>query len=174
MTGSGFSGRQLLSAAHCGGDTRFHAGEQFGEVRAEKEQGRVDAERIDIDSPFAGRPWIFVTQAEKAREVFSVGRYNQLQVGENICKAGRTTGRTCGEILDTDFAPAAVPNSQEFIQTDYCAEGGDSGAGVYVLNRAHGMHSGGSTGDCAPGQFSYLGHIQFAERELSFDTLVAP
>jgi hypothetical protein len=79
-------------------------------------------------------------------------------VGTSVCKFGSTTGASCGvvEALDVtvNFVDPADENNtvvvNGLIQTDVCAEAGDSGGSLLAGDQAQGMVSGGS-GDCTVG-----------------------
>lgn len=160
--------KNLLSAAHCTGSSRFNDGEKYGEVQEQQQQGRVDAERHSIsENGFDSIPAIYVNEDWKSRDVTSEGTYAELPIGRDACKSGATTDKSCGRVLSKTFSPSYVDNSERFIQTKYCAQGGDSGAGVYDNERALGVHSGGSPGACSdPGDYSLFGHIEYAQNAL--------
>jgi hypothetical protein len=72
------------------------------------------------------------------------GRDHQ-QVGEIVCKAGKTTNHTCGKIIDRSYEPGYVGNaSATFIRVERGGDGnmlgpGDSGAPVFTGNTALGI-----------------------------------
>jgi hypothetical protein len=185
--------RGILSAAHCGtpdfdeGVLRYHgtgsAPPSYGFVKRDRMLGRTDAELHQItSSSFSRRPWIFDSNSLKERPVQRVSDWNWVRPGMGMCKVGQTTGKTCGKVKSRYFSPSIIPSSERFIKTGYCAEGGDSGGGVYYPNKlgtgetkvtAYGIHSGGAKGfECTPGQpllpgdYSYFGHIQYAQTAL--------
>lgn len=160
--------RQLLSAGHCTGVRRFHAGEEYGEVRQSEQSGRVDAERHSVVAPFEARARILVDSGEKDRVVGDTGTWESLLTGIEICMSGATSGKKCGDVLEKHFSPSYVPDGNRFIKTTYCGEGGDSGAGVYRKDRADGIHSGGAPRSCGdPQDYSLFGHIEYAQNRLS-------
>jgi streptogrisin C len=166
--------RNLLSAGHCSQDNRYHGGEKYGEVVAQQQSGRVDAERHSVNATFQAKPWIFVDVDHKSRDVLSRGDYAGISVGDDVCKSGQTTGKTCGRVQDKHYSPSYVPSGNDFIKTSYCGKGGDSGAGVYISNKALGVHSGGSDGACSdPGDFSIFGHIEFVQNALNASVVLA-
>lgn len=170
--------RKLLSAAHCGGtsgdigDSRRHGGELYGTVRDQKYSGRVDAEMHSIaEAPFVSRPWIYRNPENQTWGVASVGAWAGIMVNDRICKAGITTGESCGRVQDKYFVPFS--GAERFIKTSYCARSGDSGAGVYgdpsegTGHKALGIHHGGSDGPCGQsGDFSVFGAIDYTEGAL--------
>lgn len=180
--------KQVLSAAHCSGTSRKHGGtgsaDEYGTVSGEKQQGKVDAERHRINSGWNVRRWIFVNNNNKDTRVTGVSSYAGFSIGTRVCKSGATTDKTCGEVRSKYASPNYVPNSTGFLKTkssgdSYCAEGGDSGAGVYKQNnhgRAVGIHSGGPKGGtCSqPGSdYGFIGHITHVERELGVTVLTS-
>lgn len=79
-------------------------------------------------------------------------------VGTSVCKFGSTTGASCGVIQALDVTVNFVDPSDGvgtvavdgLIQTDVCAEPGDSGGSLLAGDQAQGTVSGGS-GDCTVG-----------------------
>lgn len=163
--------RNILSAAHCGGgdvgSARFHGGERYGEVKHQNIGFRVDAERHGPpEGSFAMKPWIYVNDSNKERPVQQMSTWSGLRVGLWACKSGARTDKSCGNITSKHFSPSWVSNSERFVKADYCADGGDSGSGVYKSsnwNKVHGIHSGGGSGGCGdPDDWSAFGHIEYA------------
>lgn len=72
-------------------------------------------------------------------------------VGASVCRSGSTTGWHCGTIealnATVNYAEGTVTG---LIQTDVCAEPGDSGGSLLAGTQAQGMTSGGS-GNCSSG-----------------------
>ncbi|GAA2784920.1 S1 family peptidase [Crossiella cryophila] len=66
-------------------------------------------------------------------------------VGGVICKSGRTTGWTCGEVesLDVTVNYAGGTRVEEMTQASVCTEGGDSGGAWMSGTVAQGVTSGG-------------------------------
>ena len=74
------------------------------------------------------------------------------QVGENVRRSGRTTQVHCGSVTGLD-ATVDYGNGEVvygLIQTDVCAEPGDSGGPLFDGSTGVGTTSGGS-GDCSSG-----------------------
>jgi streptogrisin D len=72
-------------------------------------------------------------------------------VGETVYRSGSTTGVHDGTVIATDVSvtyPEGTVNG--LIQTDVCAEPGDSGGALFSGTDALGLTSGGS-GDCSSG-----------------------
>jgi hypothetical protein len=65
-----------------------------------------------------------------------------------VCKNGKTTGYTCGNISSTTYSPSYVTNAAAtFIRVHESSngnlsEGGDSGGPWFLVNTAYGTHSG--------------------------------
>ncbi|MBP2474422.1 streptogrisin C [Crossiella equi] len=66
-------------------------------------------------------------------------------VGSAICKSGRTTGWTCGEVeaLDVTVNYDDGTSVQEMTEASVCTEGGDSGGSWLAGTQAQGVTSGG-------------------------------
>lgn len=166
--------RNILSAAHCGGDNRYHGNEiddQYGTVLAQQQAYKVDAERHGATrGEFNARGWIFVDTDHKTRPVTGVSTYSGLSVGATICKSGATTGKTCGTLAGKNNSPHWVDFSNSFLRIDsMCTKDGDSGAGAYIDNRAVAIVSGGDDDQiCNNGNDETIaGHIEFAANALN-------
>jgi S1-C subfamily serine protease len=78
-------------------------------------------------------------------------------VGETVTRRGSTTGVHSGTVqalgVTVHYSSGETVNG--LIQTDVCAEGGDSGGPLYDGNAAVGLTSGGS-GDCTQGGTTFF------------------
>jgi Trypsin/Alpha-lytic protease prodomain len=77
-------------------------------------------------------------------------------VGQQACRTGSTTGLHCGSILalnsTVNYAEGTVTG---LIETNICAEPGDSGGPLFAGSTALGLTSGGS-GDCTAGGTTFF------------------
>ncbi|GAA4493603.1 hypothetical protein GCM10023191_031280 [Actinoallomurus oryzae] len=77
-------------------------------------------------------------------------------VGEHVCMRGGTTGVHCGTVLalnaSVNYAEGTVNG---LIETNVCAEPGDSGGALYDGSTLLGILSGG-TGDCTSGGVTFF------------------
>ena len=170
--------RNILSAAHCGGDSyRAHGAQPYGQVLAQQQQYRVDAERHGVgQGKMAARAWNFVDTSNKVVPITSVSTYAGLSGSATVCKSGVTTGKTCGTVSSKTYSPSYVPNGNSFIKIGgMCAKDGDSGAGSYINQQAVGVHSGGDDDQiCNNGNdFGITGHIEFAQSALNATVITA-
>ncbi|MDQ1072615.1 S1 family peptidase [Streptomyces canus] len=82
-------------------------------------------------------------------------------VGQSVCRRGATTGVHCGRVTalnaTVNYGDGTVVTG--LIQTNICAEPGDSGGPLYAGDKVVGILSGGS-GDCATGGTTYYQPIQ--------------
>ncbi|MFR9780131.1 S1 family peptidase [Micromonospora sp. MS34] len=80
-------------------------------------------------------------------------------VGESVTRDGSTTGVHTGKVtaLDVSVRYVGHPGGKVsgLIETNVCAEGGDSGGPLYDGTKALGLTSGGS-GDCTSGGTTYF------------------
>ncbi|MDQ3935531.1 MAG: S1 family peptidase, partial [Actinomycetota bacterium] len=180
--------RNILSAAHCSGNDRYHGGQLYGQVLAQQQAWKVDAERHGAgQNQFAARAYNFVDTSNKAVPVTSTGTYAGLNIDATVCKSGVRTGKSCGVVKGKDYSPYYVPNGNSFIRAiNMCSRQGDSGSGVYIDGKAVGILSGVETDDtCFSGtDTTTFGHIEFAQSALgatvvtsesrpTFDSIVA-
>jgi hypothetical protein len=188
----------ILSAAHCGtpdadvGDDRLIGGGVYGQVVAEQQAGRLDAELHSVDNGYVSFfPMIYRSPADYAAIVGKVGAYDQLLIGSTVCKSGYKTGESCGPVLSKTASPSSyVAGASDFIRADYCSDHGDSGGGVYISFQrqkpnkkkpvtryeALGIHSGGAkdTPCSSPEHSAVFGHIEFVQSELGVKVLANP
>ncbi|MGV9847650.1 S1 family peptidase [Streptomyces sp. NPDC003442] len=82
-------------------------------------------------------------------------------VGQQVCRRGATTGVRCGVVtaLNATVNYGGGDIVYGLIQTNICAEPGDSGGPLYAGDKIIGILSGGS-GDCASGGTTYYQPIQ--------------
>ncbi|MFK4085388.1 S1 family peptidase [Kribbella sp. NPDC020789] len=118
----------------------------------------VDMGLMDIDSNNVGRGYIDNRNGQTTRVTGS----SKAPVGSTICKAGNTTGWTCGTITQYNLtvnyggAGGSVTSTSGLARSTVCTEGGDSG-GAYISGTiAQGMTSGGPSDghDCGWNQGS--------------------
>ncbi len=186
----------VLSAAHCGGPNPSYPNSDLGSARyngttprkygivyREQESGAVDAEwHLVTQEPFTTykpKPLVYRTNKYTGFGINSDGKASELVVGQpGICKSGVTTGTTCGHVISKNYAPGTIPGSHDFVRATYCADHGDSGAGVYYdpgyrttglpSYKAIGIESGGAkdTPCDSPKFYSFFGQIQYVEQAL--------
>ena len=82
-------------------------------------------------------------------------------VGQSVCRRGATTGVRCGVVTalnaSVNYGNGAIVYG--LIQTNICAEPGDSGGPLYAGDKVIGILSGGS-GNCTSGGTTYYQPIQ--------------
>lgn len=130
----------VLSAAHCTvGDQKFDKGaprwtgspfRNYGFVFLDIYGGPVDAEVHKVSSSFdARKPWVYVNAARPGGLVDEVAKLPDLVEGMRVCKSGKTTGYTCGPVIDTDYRPSAALD--HMVTFGACSWHGDSGGPVW-------------------------------------------
>ncbi|MBE8470640.1 S1 family peptidase [Streptomyces justiciae] len=84
-------------------------------------------------------------------------------VGQTVCRRGATTGVHCGRVtaLNATVNYGGGEVVYGLIQTNICAEPGDSGGPLYAGDKVLGILSGGS-GNCTSGGTTYYQPIQEA------------
>ncbi|MFC0627053.1 S1 family peptidase [Kribbella deserti] len=141
----------LLTAGHCVEGfpdivDRFgtHIGKGIA-TRFRTGQASVDMGLMDIDAEDVGRGYIDNRNGTTTRVTGS----SKAPVGTTICKAGNTTGWTCGRISQYNLtvnyggAGGSITRTSGLARSTVCTEGGDSG-GAYISGTvAQGMTSGG-------------------------------
>ncbi|GGM47505.1 hypothetical protein GCM10012275_18250 [Longimycelium tulufanense] len=147
-------GTAMLTAGHCGrpGEPVFsQAGRQVGEF------DRIVSD--DLASGGQGDDYAVIRLRGRARPEVDDHRGGRVWVsgavepvvGMPVCKAGRTTGWTCGTVTETAVRVRSRPIGGEprllqVFMHDACAEAGDSGGPVLSGTRAVGVVHGGQRG----------------------------
>jgi hypothetical protein len=154
----------LLSAGHCvegNPDVLNAGGTHIGKGIASRFRTgspSVDMGLMDIDAEDVGRGYIDNRNGQTTRVTGS----SKAPVGSTICKAGNTTGWTCGNIQQYNLtvnyggADGSITRTTGLARSTVCTEGGDSG-GAYISGTiAQGMTSGGPSDghDCGFNQGS--------------------
>lgn len=143
----------FLTAGHCGVAADQWADDQNGQPIAAVDQatfpGDGDFSLVKYDDP--------ATQAPSevnvgGGQVVKITQAAEATVGQQVFRMGSTTGLHDGSVLGLDatvnYAEGTVTG---LIQTDVCAEPGDSGGSLFTQDgSAVGLTSGGS-GDCTAG-----------------------
>ncbi|GGM57914.1 serine protease [Longimycelium tulufanense] len=137
----------MVTAGHCAeGVSRFtRNGTHLGDVKDYSFPGNDYAySTLDTDNwnPKAA-VWRYNGTA------VSVSGHSKASVGSTVCKSGRTTNWTCGEIKAHDVTVRYKMPDNSFVtvsgltQHDACSEGGDSGGSAIAGTSAQGVNSGG-------------------------------
>lgn len=159
----------LLTAGHCVEgfpDIYDASGNHIGKgtaTRFRTNAPSVDMGLMDIDAEDTGRPLVD-TRGGLSGYVPVYGA-SKNAVGSDICKAGNTTGWTCGQIqaYNVTVNYGGTTSTSGLARASVCTEGGDSG-GAYIAanNYAQGMTSGGPVGvDCGFNQGYNAGSYSF-------------
>ena len=134
----------FVSAGHCG-SVGSSASEPSGTFEVSEFPGSdYSYVSVDSDTPVG-------VVDDYAGGTVAVEGSAPAAVGASVCRSGSTTGWHCGTIEALDatvhYAEGSVSG---LIQTDVCAEPGDSGGSLLAGSQAQGMTSGGS-GNCSSG-----------------------
>ncbi|QHA10100.1 trypsin-like serine protease [Streptomyces broussonetiae] len=149
----------FLTAGHCGVAAKDWSDSQNGQPIATVDQAK-----------FPGNDFSLVKYNDKTTQASSevnagngqtvqITRAADATVGETVFRMGSTTGLHNGQVTGLDatvnFASETVPGGTDtvngLIQTNVCAEAGDSGGSLFTQDgSAVGLTSGGS-GDCTSG-----------------------
>lgn len=143
----------LLTAGHCVEglpDILDKNGEHIGvgvETRFASGAPSVDMGLMDIDDEDTGVGYVDTRNGSTV----TVAGASAAPVGTAICKAGNTTGWTCGEIEGYNLTVnyGGTTSTSGLARASVCTEGGDSGGAYISGSTAQGMTSGGPVGaDC--------------------------
>ncbi|MFB8247147.1 S1 family peptidase [Streptomyces sp. NPDC055952] len=165
----------ILTAGHCGPDGSIW----FADDRGRRQVG------TSLRGSFPGDDYSLVKydggRAGKGADVVAVGDGKGVritgvadpEVGQRVFRSGSTSGLRQGEVT----ALNATVNYPEgtvtgLIETDVCAEPGDSGGPMFANGIALGVTSGGS-GDCAAGGTTFFQPVTKALTELGVKLIVS-
>jgi streptogrisin D len=150
-TGDGQPG--FLTAGHCAvADDQWSEeqnGAPIGTVQAAIFPGEGDFALVTYDDPATDAPG---TVDLGNGQTLDIVRADDAAVGQEVFRMGSTTGLKSGQVIGLN-ATVNYPEGTVtgLIQTDVCAEGGDSGGALFTRDgSAIGLTSGGS-GDCTSG-----------------------
>ncbi|MEV8127631.1 S1 family peptidase [Streptomyces sp. NPDC085944] len=142
----------FLTAGHCGVAADQWADAQGGRPIATVDRavfpGRGDFALVTYDDPATEAP----SEVNLGDQTLPISRAAEATVGQEVFRMGSTTGLADGQVLGLD-ATVNYPEGTVtgLIQTDVCAEPGDSGGSLFTRDGlAIGLTSGGS-GDCTVG-----------------------
>jgi hypothetical protein len=165
----------ILTAGHCG-----PAGAQwFADNQGSRPVGRT------VNSTFPGADFSLVQYADGAAgegaDVVAIGNGNGVRitgladpsVGQRVFRSGSTSGLHDGQVTALD-ATVNYPEGTVtgLIETNVCAEPGDSGGPLFSDGIALGVTSGGS-GDCTTGGTTFFQPVTAALTRLNLKLIVS-
>lgn len=148
----------LLTAGHCVISSLSNVydaeGTKLGytfHTRYAEGKSSVDMGIMDIDAEDVGQPYVDT----RAGNTLPIRGMQRAPIGAAICKAGNTTGWTCGTVKSYNN-DVYYTNSQTGVRTlvndlaysTVCSEPGDSGGAYIWGDQAQGMTSGGPAQEC--------------------------
>ncbi|WP_062215030.1 S1 family peptidase [Streptomyces sp. NBRC 109706] len=153
VTAGGTDG--FLTAGHCGSVGSSWAASSGGSAVGTLTQGE-----------FPGGDYALVEYSTSVDNPSEVNRYDgttqqitgaaEAVVGQSVERSGSTTGLHGGSVVATDVA-VSYPQGTVYgtIETNVCAEPGDSGGALFAGSSAIGLTSGGS-GNCSSGGVTFF------------------
>lgn len=142
----------FLTAGHCGVAADAWSDAQDGAPIATVDQavfpGEGDFALVTYDDPATEAP----SEVDLGDQTLQISEAAEATVGQQVFRMGSTTGLADGQVLGLD-ATVNYPEGTVtgLVQTDVCAEPGDSGGSLFTQDGlAIGLTSGGS-GDCTVG-----------------------
>ncbi|MFC7892021.1 S1 family peptidase [Streptomyces sp. NPDC057381] len=149
---AGDGAHAFLTAGHCGvADDQWsdaQGGAPIGTVDEAVFPGQGDFALVRYDDPATQAP----SEVDLGDQTIRISGAAEATVGQQVFRMGSTTGLADGQVLGLD-ATVNYPEGTVtgLIQTNVCAEPGDSGGSLFTRDGlAIGLTSGGS-GDCAVG-----------------------
>ncbi|WP_330347304.1 S1 family peptidase [Streptomyces sp. NBC_00582] len=149
----------FLTAGHCGVAAKQWSDSETGQPIATVDQatfpGDGDFALVKYDDPNTEAP----SEVNVGQQTVAISQAADAVVGTQVFRMGSTTGLNDGQVLALDatvnFQSETDPNGVDtvngLIQTNVCAEPGDSGGPLFTQDgQAIGLTSGGS-GDCQAG-----------------------
>ncbi len=165
----------ILTAGHCGPT----GSAWFADNQGNRQVGQT------VNSTFPGADFSLVEYTSKdagqGADIVAIGDGNGVRitgvgdaaVGQRVFRSGSTTGLRDGEVTGLD-ATVNYPEGtvSGLIETNVCAESGDSGGPMFSEGIALGITSGGS-GDCTSGGTTYFQPVTKALAQLGVQLIVA-
>lgn len=151
------------TAAHCDNFQTWGFGGPVLPLRNEDQQGHQDVQWHA--APCGCTVTNELDSGIGIRRVTGTRARNSQALGSLVCKNGRVSGRTCGDISSRWISPSYVAGSRAtFIRVDgdgdQLAVDGDSGAPWFVEDLAYGIHSGSfDNGDAVYMAVEYMASI---------------
>lgn len=148
------SNRGLATAGHCP-NTGTYDGQSLN-FKGERYRDRYDIQWMDnANVTWSARfKW---QDGQPVREVLGRMAYSSMDVGDPVCKYGKNTTYTCGEIADNTACPGYVESCDAYFIVAHnpsqdMVTGGDSGGPVFFGTTAIGFVSGetGPAGSSLP------------------------
>lgn len=95
------------------------------------------------------------------RYVYPTRHRDDQELDEFVCKHGKTTGFTCGYIINKSYQPTGMAATFIRVHRDgvNLSEGGDSGGPWFSGNTAYGIHIGGIGDDAYYMAVNYLSYL---------------
>ncbi|MGD7707520.1 S1 family peptidase [Microlunatus sp. Y2014] len=141
----------MLTAGHCteGGSQFAMNGTSLGTLRGTSFPGN-DYSAINVSSSWTAQGVVDMYDGYGVR----VKGSTEATVGATLCKSGRTTGWTCGEVVSFDNTVNYGNGDVVYGLTrhDACVEQGDSGGSNMSGGQAQGFSSGGALYENGSGQ----------------------
>lgn len=143
----------FLTAGHCGNESEKWTSDQGGQQAlgtvADSKFPENDFALVKYDDASAAPESSVDLQNGSKQEITKAA---EASVGMKVTRSGSTTGTSDGKVTGLDatvnYGNGDIVNG--LIQTDVCAEPGDSGGSMFSEDSAVGLTSGGS-GDCTQG-----------------------
>ncbi|MBP5941596.1 S1 family peptidase [Streptomyces acidiscabies] len=165
----------ILTAGHCGPNGSIW----FGNDQASQEIGQT------VDSSFPGGDYSVIQYANgkagEGADIVAIGNGNGVKitgfgdpvVGQRVFRSGSTTGLRDGQVTalnsTVNYPEGTVTG---LIETNVCAEPGDSGGPMFSEGIALGVTSGGS-GDCTAGGTTFFQPVTTALASTKLKLIVA-
>ena len=167
----------VMTAGHCGLEGTVLSAYQpdkagyfvLGPVHNAVNSGNDDYSIIWVNNPDGWRPqpWVWVQASADTvnNPNYVIKGVGANTVGTRVCVSGAISGTDCGPVLALN-----IGGTGGLAQAAYCTAGGDSGAAVYSVNSARGIHVGVLTTEPACRGAVYQGIVE-ASNALRVDVL---
>ncbi len=170
QNGSGTRG--VSTAAHCS-NTQSYSGTslpyQSGDITGNQDVQWHTAPGFTVTNQF--------NVGSSVRSCTGTLSRSSQNVGDYVCKYGKTSGYTCGSISSTTYAPSYVTSAAAtFIRVDNnqgyadLSSPGDSGGPWFLVDTAYGTHSGEPGADAGDSIYMAINYIS----SLGVSVLTAP
>lgn len=163
----------IVTAAHCG-NTQAQQGVNLAFIKAC--QGNIQGcANPESDAQLHQVPNASHTAENEVRlssgavvDITGVVSWSAMDVNDNVCHQGMTTGYSCGIITNKNVSQSLTPGSNQFVTvkgSNLRSQGGDSGGPFIWGNNAYGLLSTSNVAQ-PPNNLANFGAISFAETNL--------
>lgn len=148
--------RFIITAGHClesWSSNIYQGGEKVGTEHYQYDGDYADVGVIQVTANKKISNYVYKYSWTDGKVTSYQSNVSSLDIGDNVCLSGATTGFSCGEITALN---ANSSGNIGFIQTDIDSAGGDSGGTYWYNNVLIGIHTAGEVSGTPFTRFTHI------------------